>query len=71
MAYQVLASMGCYRVTMYRGINVLASGMVRQVTTDHVPSVAVEDGGSTLAVHFEDGSTIPLEQATAVKRAGD
>lgn len=71
MAHQVLASMGRYRLTMYRGVNVLATGMVRQVTTDHVPTAAPEDGGSTLAVHFEDGATIPLEQATAVKRAGD
>lgn len=46
-------------------------GRIVKQTLDHAPMLAEARGRSTVALHFEDGSRIPLEQIARIERAGD
>jgi hypothetical protein len=45
------------------------TGAVRALTNDYPTRLEASAGGSTLTVHFEDGSTVPLEQVNRIERA--
>jgi hypothetical protein len=55
-------------LTVWWGRGEVQGGKLVSVSNDYKPRRPIEDGGSNLILHYEDGRSIPLEQVTRVER---